>query len=866
MALLDSLPIPEQLMPAVAIEKGQLLLNQWCHGEATRVLQDALGNAIKGGESAMDKWEVRLLRVMCAYAACLSKGDFKSGVQAMHDIRVWLECVALEDYTDIQVDCVQYYYSIALLGKLEMPCFDESRYGDFPRFVENDGLWAGMARVREYLQDKGRLVEALHLLTKELIFTIAGRKENAVRSFLDNCARCPTPSQPIWLLKRSARLLLSDFLRGSGSYSEARSELSEAQLISDKALPLSWGDIGRHNALLFSFEDAEMKNARDYDPIIMFDNWVEIANEAHSLENFRLVGRALCKAIIIADALGRQTCRPPWTERLFSIHARLEALYRKHGSVFWLLHGYSVTVPNFAVLTLTGCGDALEWIRAAKGEYHDFGFTGVMVRLEVGKRHLAMCVGADNLFDAAGEGESEALDREQTFWKSHVPPKIQVAPNVSDRKDSGLTLPRRYVLFSHVDKGVRELVEGFRTHPYESSEAEPNQAHWQLLLRWMREDYSQEILTREELRRIFPLAVHPGVSGDCWDIFLTQLNGHELRDQIMTCDIRQWGDIEDTISLWLGRAKHRSEMMREFFPCFLQWARLFCGEKIASDSAGVLITEAQKLIILLVSIESPNVREIFSRQSIAARRLICETRVDQIRQPKDSEDITSGLIEECVSEYSQIIDEDHTCGWQEGLALDLIESVRLRLFAKSKHFDFSIEDMIRDLDRAVDVFTDLRRGFTASGVIESVRNQEAQMSYYRPYDPYQLAATALINEPETENRDTMMWDFIQRAKARALGEFMEMEMVLTDSMIEKESLSPESVQLLLDEKAILASLEETDCPTQRAQLREMHKGILSRMQLQPDLITIAKVIQEVACEVMDMHLRTVVVGERRSPL
>lgn len=103
MEMLDRLPLQERLMPAVAIEKGQLLLSQWRHGEAARFLWDALENAKKEGESAVDKWEVRLLRVMHAYAVCFSKGDPEFGVQAMHDIRVWLEYVALEDYTDIQV-------------------------------------------------------------------------------------------------------------------------------------------------------------------------------------------------------------------------------------------------------------------------------------------------------------------------------------------------------------------------------------------------------------------------------------------------------------------------------------------------------------------------------------------------------------------------------------------------------------------------------------------------------------------------------------------------------------------------------------------------------------------------------------------
>ncbi|KAH0565549.1 hypothetical protein GP486_001062 [Trichoglossum hirsutum] len=879
MTLINRLPAQERLMPAVAIQEGQLLLSQRRYGEAASVLLGALESATRDEELAMDKWEVRLLKVMHSYAVCYSKGDFRSGVQAMHDIRVWLERVALEDYTDLQVDCVQYYYSIALLCILEMPNFDVSQYGDFPRFVKSDGLWVGMTRVREYLQGRGRLAEALYLLTMELIFTIADRKEAVIRSFLDDCTKRPMPTQPMWLLNRTAKLLLSDFLRGNGSYSAARSELSEARLISENALPLSWGDIGHHSALLFSFKDAEMDMAGDYDLTTMFGRWIEIADEAESLENFHRVDLALCKAIDIADARGRQTRCPPWTERLFSTHARLEALYREQGSVFWLLHKYSVTVPNFAASTLTGCGDALEWISTAKEEYLDFDFvfTGLRVRLEVGKRELASRTGARHLILEANAAESEASNCEQIFWESHAPPAIQIAPIVSERNGGGSTDNTRSVYhigdsttagdftnripFSHVNEELRESMETFGLHHYAGTDAEPDQTNWRVLLRWMREDYSRKALTGEELHRIFPLVVPSGTSTDSWDTFLTQLNEHDLRDKTMNCDIRQWGDIRDTIVLWLGRSKHRPEMMREFFACFLQWARLLCGEAVASKDTDVAIIEAQKLVALLASTKSPSVQDIFSQESISAQRLIYAARAHQIRQFKGNEDMSRELIEECVFGYSNIIDEDRACGWQEGEAVDLIESVRFRLFANSKGFAFSIEDMIKDLNRAADIFTDWRRGFAASGVIKSVRNQEAQTLFYWPWDPHQLAVAALGANPEIENHGTMMWDFIQRAKARALGDFIGMEMVLSDSMIEKGSLSPESVQLLLDEKAILASLKNTNSSTQRAQLRETHKDILSRMKSQLDLTTIVSVRDCLPFTLEDMQAITRIVGE-----
>ncbi|RAO67661.1 uncharacterized protein BHQ10_003673 [Talaromyces amestolkiae] len=169
-------------LSVVAIHYAEIFLPQFRFRNACEILESAI-QAHRDYEAP----ETRLMRIFAATCKIKTKAVWKPAIDEINTLGDWLRPVALEDYTDIQVECIRKYALACSFVSVntnkvtpEMKSLPTLSTVSSTSTSENTVPWEGLTELRTCLTMQNRINEAIKLSTVERIpLSLQGRYQLA---------------------------------------------------------------------------------------------------------------------------------------------------------------------------------------------------------------------------------------------------------------------------------------------------------------------------------------------------------------------------------------------------------------------------------------------------------------------------------------------------------------------------------------------------------------------------------------------------------------------------------------------------------------------------------------------------------------
>jgi hypothetical protein len=405
--------------------------------------------------------------------------------------------------------------------------FNEIKYADLPYVNRGNMPWAGIRRLRQHLQEVGRLMEAMNVMRKELLFVpLTEQKVELLRSFLVTCDVSPRAKQPLWWLKGICYELLAKEVHKVHGPAQATEQVNLAQEIFQSVLKQDVDDFWSYTCLHFDVARAYYMSEDD---ITKHDRWVSLADDAASACDYSLEEAALSKAYETAEVIAKRDRQAPWPERYFALHSRLRARQEELGSIFWLLFSFAVNVPSFANHMHIGYGNVLDCIQDFKATYPNFAFTKILLSLAYEEKIAATRLKSRELEQKVNQDILRLFKEEENFWKAYATPEAWVHPQdpsgeaAAPKSEQGRTVEdgAPYRPLSNVNSdstGISKIFAdeiGCDMFNYPAGTELPLISWiWRILLQWMKTDYASGTLSDKLLRTILQIPRHTETAED----------------------------------------------------------------------------------------------------------------------------------------------------------------------------------------------------------------------------------------------------------------------------------------------------------------------------------------------------------------
>lgn len=473
-----------------------------------------------------------------------------NGLGVMTAVQEWLRGIDMENYKDVQVMCIYFYYRLGRLANGMYIMFDPARYGDIPVLPGNVSElelqpWQSIALLRVFMQTTGRFREAFSLLHSEenIEFTNTQARIDRYKSYLDDCYKYQGPQevpqrgetaqggwpiqQPVWYYILRAKLALVTEFCQAEDVEAAKQHLKESESILDSALAI----FDSHYPELKVHKEALMLRALDArcrvlalsgcTPKSLFKAWISLADGAYKLRNIQHFLIGLETALKYVDF---PKDSPNGFDGHLKLYRQLEKQYIANGNLLDLLCKLMV-LSEIGLQVQRGLGHITEMVKDFHARFPEVQCWQVQVLIAQGivLRFLRnMSYAAANFWV---EMTRRYHDDEKEFWDKHYIPIPESLSNFPlDQVDKTL-LPR--------NKGIFEMLVGLQSNSV-----------WEVLFKCLKADFRAGVLTEVGVRSL----VGQNETGSSLHPTSDSLRDHLLGSQVTT---EKWFSWYQNVKQWL---------------------------------------------------------------------------------------------------------------------------------------------------------------------------------------------------------------------------------------------------------------------------------------------------------------------------
>lgn len=288
--------------------------------------------------------------------------------------------------------------------------FDESYFLSIPH-LSNASDHRSITRLRENLQEKGRLRDACALLVIELNFLPdPDARIRACRSLLEACDKA-SPHEPLWYVEGRARLLLAEKLRSNGQVTEADCEFQSAKKLLLKApLPATSNVSGLGVGL------AELRSSQSPSPDVQLRLWETFSEQPAVQKDGFMISTALTQAAEAALEVLAANPTQENRETFWRWQNRQEALLEQLGDTYFLYLGHTGNTDRVAHV-FEDFGFILNWHNEFDAKHPTF---NLWVLLLIGKNRLIDIyrrLKDDPNAEQTALGMNQLVHQRDQFWK-----------------------------------------------------------------------------------------------------------------------------------------------------------------------------------------------------------------------------------------------------------------------------------------------------------------------------------------------------------------------------------------------------------------------------------------------------------------
>ncbi|KAF8416546.1 hypothetical protein BGX38DRAFT_760576 [Terfezia claveryi] len=365
-----------------------------------------------------------------------------NGLGVMTAVQEWLRGFDMENYSDVQVMCIYFYYRLGRLANGMYIMFDPARYGGIPVLPGNVSElklqpWQSIALLRVFMQTTGRFREAFSLLHSEenIEFTNTQARIDRYNSYLDDCYKYQPPQevpqggdtaqggllieQPVWYYILRAKLALVTEFCQAEDVEAAKQHLKESESILDSALAI----FDRYYPELKVQKEALMLRALDArcrilalsgcTPKSLFKAWTSLADGAYKLRNIQHFLIGLETALKYVDFPNDS---PNGFDGHLKLYRQIEKQYLANGNLLDLLCKLMV-LSQIGLEVRRGLGDITELIKDFHTRFPEVQCWQVQVIIAQGM--LLMNTNDNAMANFWGEMMQRYNDDEKEFWDKH---------------------------------------------------------------------------------------------------------------------------------------------------------------------------------------------------------------------------------------------------------------------------------------------------------------------------------------------------------------------------------------------------------------------------------------------------------------
>lgn len=690
-----------------------------------------------------------------------------------------------------------------MLASQHVETFDSKYFLCIPH-VPNDTNGLNMVPLREFLQSRGRLLEAGLVLNFELGFQPSHvRSEGACRSLLEACSSSAVGQQPVWYAESKARLHLAKSLSGQGQHEQAAKEFELAKEQLQRApVPTAL------NRTEINVRFIELQSSADTNPHHSLKKWKDFAESLSKTENSSELSSA--REMIAAAAHEILESDPSEENRkiFWELQSLEESMLEKLGDVYTIYLHRSTRVYMSSV-NYNGAGDILTWQRDFELYHPKF----CIWSLKILKRRQAMIIykqlqDEKSFFGTMREIRDLIHDRD-VFWSSvDERSTLQIEMGQDQVSDSGDD-ERTNEAFRPTGMGnmwlsewEKELSIGigiYKRSVVNVEDTGQESARLKILLKWIKSGSSRGELSNGDLERIlFPICenlstgnrIHrfkgilvkrrPAENDDEeseFDDLLEQLSPTTLGIQVFGTEesptsSAHWQEAFTTLRDWLFQRANYNETKRHTLLLDLQTHMVW--KVIDTGSLAQQVLETQRILDLIPTL-CPEVRNdqslgVWRNVSCSLKRtaLMVENRIETQFEDHPT-------FREIADLYEITLNESKTRG------RPLMQAVTSASLAS--HYSCAawhlrpgaIEPFFRYFSLAEQSFQRTRESW------KSLRGWEKVKKLTMAVDEsfrYRIAASAVVvlsrfQDSPGVNRDQRIWTTIQKEKSWGLGWLMQ---------------------------------------------------------------------------------------------
>ena len=689
-------------------------------------------------------------------------------------------------------------------------------------------------QLREYLQSSGRLSEARSILDPELgLCTNTAGQMSACKSMLEACST-RAKDEPIWFIAGRARLRLAHVLHVCGQFEEARLQLKSARDCFRAA-----GAPGKSNKADLLCRLQELKDSSPVTDAGLFVNdpgllerYESFTNDQHVQNDGYILSTALTRGLDVALAILEKSPNACNIDVFWRWSKRTEAVLEEIGDIAILFINRLAT-GDIACSLLSDYGSLVKWHKDFDAKYPTFNLWGPKINA---CKTLALIHtkirNQDRALKTAVKMKEVSSDQD-LFWQAKsFRTQVEISAQATAHQVNENLLP---VAFQNRSGQLDWLLHDSKSLPFYypgtwktyrikvgSDEIDRSTDVDDLLLEFMRDDFADGVLDRNDLRHICSGLVHeisaiatspsldrPSTQPPTVDAnqslgeslepttFLDTLTPKALSTVLYgTADsptsVEQWEEVFVTLTAWLLSKSSRPENKRHYLLYQIQNTR----QNRASypvNSFETQAIEAQRLIDLIPHLNA-TVREQVSSNISASRILIANSKAAIYLQKTGHpfQDTEIPELEEILGLYNQSLVENHGNGRVLREVQIHVNTAQLYFHAARKLNQRALDLFFQALLNALAALEKVRDGWRALQGWERVENLTLALEdpYMMSIIPWAVAILTQYPDSHADYRASMIWSMVQGAKSMGLGWLMEISSTITHDSQADEKPEP----------------------------------------------------------------------------
>ncbi|KAL8732428.1 MAG: hypothetical protein Q9181_003963 [Wetmoreana brouardii] len=782
----DSIAVSIRRHPIVAYEEFLAYWAQWRLSDSVQVLENALAWAKERGNNMETYGLYTLLRIALAKAEVFTKGDFTRARDSMREVKRWLHNVTVDQYTDLQVACLAYYYFLILGTHQVTDKFDPQSFRQIPLATNEEG-GLNITQLRQTTQQQGRIRDARLILSFEIGFLPdEDTKQTACRSLIEACFHA-NDKEPVWAVESIARSMLAQSLRRVGNVVAADEETRFAlDLLQQAPLPIE-----QNRAHLMVRLD-QMKTTTFLDSKESFRSWTEFSEEEMVKADSSILLWTLEKIseaaleILQADlSLKNKAVFWQWQRRYES---SLESL----GDVCFLYMS-KLYVGQAALSLFDEFGASIRMHEEFHTQYPNFALWTLII---IGKRTLALVhvrIGQQDQVIKIFSEISEIMRRQEVFWSgdsgseqhhddhdaSHLDPDAKHSDAGKGNNSLFAVNMREQWFADWVDTSYIGLDRDVRNYPVAlgpqlSKGVDP---YMSTLLQWLRRANTETKLTTAELQCILDVAEDEPMAKQM-DIAATlqQLTPDTLKVRLYgmidnPTTAGRWESMFRIFEDWLLHRADYNEARRHVILGVLQSEML---HSLVATTRQLDILQAAEKILELVPRLNVEAQRHLKGFTVSWRNVACLVKRNMMAQqnPENSWNEQSLGFCEVLDMYKISLQESRDRGH--------LTNEAATLFSMAQHYHHgalllrpaAYAAFIEYLDAADTVFNKSRESWKVLKGWAKVEKLLSAVQEQLRLTIAPLLTSVICQLPNEDVRARVLWGTIQMAKSNGLGWLM----------------------------------------------------------------------------------------------